>query len=222
MKTLEKDRKRRYPTANDLAADIQRHLKHEPVSAAAPSPLYRSGKLVRRHKAVIATATALITLLVAGAVVSTWPALRATQAERKAQTEAAKKDEVARLLKEMLRGIEPSVARGGDTTLLQEILERSVKRVRSELQGQPDVQAELLSTIGRAYWELGDYDQAESLWRETLAIVVKRFPDGGEVLVAGDGAGASEIFTRALPTRTVSIRRRLRLMVWNVVKMLSK
>ncbi len=82
MKTLEKDRTRRYETANGLAADIGRHLRHEPVTAAAPRALYSAGKFIRRHKAGLATAGALLGLLGAGAVVSAWQAVRATRAER--------------------------------------------------------------------------------------------------------------------------------------------
>ena len=61
MKCLEKDRTRRYETANGLAADIKRHLNNEPVVARPPSKLYEFQKTVRRHKFGFAAATALIT-----------------------------------------------------------------------------------------------------------------------------------------------------------------
>jgi len=82
MMCLEKDRRRRYETAHDLAVDIERHLRHEPVTAAAPSVLYLAGKFIRRHQAGLATATAMVLLLVAGVVVSAWQAVRATRAEQ--------------------------------------------------------------------------------------------------------------------------------------------
>jgi hypothetical protein len=64
MRALEKDRTRRYETANGLAADIQRHLAHEPVVAAPPSRAYRLRKFVRKHRgAVIAASLVLVTLL---------------------------------------------------------------------------------------------------------------------------------------------------------------
>jgi eukaryotic-like serine/threonine-protein kinase len=81
MKCLEKERGRRYDTANALALDIDHHLAQEPVTAAAPAALYRAGKFVRRHKAGLATATTSLLVLAAGAVVSTWQAVRATRAE---------------------------------------------------------------------------------------------------------------------------------------------
>jgi len=82
MKCLEKERGRRYETANALAQDVEHHLNLEPVSAAAPSTLYRAGKFVHRHKTGLAMATALVLLLAAGAAVSAWQAVRATRAER--------------------------------------------------------------------------------------------------------------------------------------------
>jgi WD40 repeat protein/tRNA A-37 threonylcarbamoyl transferase component Bud32 len=81
MKCLEKDRTRRYETANGLARDIHRFLHNEPVSAAAPSTLYRALKFTRRHQAALVIAGTLATLLAGGVVVSTWEAVRARHAE---------------------------------------------------------------------------------------------------------------------------------------------
>jgi len=74
MKCLEKDRSRRYETANGLAMDLQRHLKSEPVLACPPSAAYRFRKFARRNKAALATASVLvlaILLTAAGLAVST-------------------------------------------------------------------------------------------------------------------------------------------------------
>ena len=99
MKCLEKDRARRYETANSLADDIDRHLKLEPVNAAAPSALYRARKFIHRHKTGLAAVAAFVLLLAVGAVVSTWEAIRATRAERvqsqlrqRAEAETARAD----------------------------------------------------------------------------------------------------------------------------------
>jgi len=81
MKCLEKDRGRRYETANGLAADIQRHLNTEPVVARPPSKFYEFRKTVCRHKFGFAAAAAIIFVLLAGVLVSTWQAIRAKQAE---------------------------------------------------------------------------------------------------------------------------------------------
>jgi serine/threonine protein kinase len=72
MKCLEKDRARRYETANGLAADLKRHLDNEPIVARPPSNLYRFQKLVRRNKLAFAAGTAVAAALLVGLAVSTF------------------------------------------------------------------------------------------------------------------------------------------------------
>jgi WD40 repeat protein/serine/threonine protein kinase len=87
MKALEKDRTRRYETANGLAMDLQRHLNNEPVVARPPSALYRFQKLVRRNKLAFAAAGAIASVLVLGIVASTGQMVRATQAQRNEESQ---------------------------------------------------------------------------------------------------------------------------------------
>jgi serine/threonine protein kinase/Flp pilus assembly protein TadD len=88
MKALEKDRTRRYETANGFAQDIQRYLAEEPVEAGPPSATYRMRKLAWKWRRGLATAAALLLLLVAGVVVSTSLAVRAVRAEKEAVEES--------------------------------------------------------------------------------------------------------------------------------------
>src|SRR6266566_2316725 len=96
MKALEKDRTRRYETANGLAMDIQRFLANEPVVARPPSSAYRFQKAIRRNKLVFGAATAVVAALVAGIAISTWKTVQATKAQR--ETEAARNNERRRLM----------------------------------------------------------------------------------------------------------------------------
>ena len=82
MKCLEKNRTRRYATANELARDIECHLSHQPVSAAAPTLSYRTMKFVRRHRRVLATAGAFAVLVILGTTLGVWQARRAGEAEK--------------------------------------------------------------------------------------------------------------------------------------------
>jgi serine/threonine protein kinase len=84
MKCLEKDRTRRYETANGLAHDILCHLKSDPVLARPPSRLYRFQKLVGRNKLVFTAAAVVSAVLILAVIVSTWQAVRATYAKREA------------------------------------------------------------------------------------------------------------------------------------------
>jgi eukaryotic-like serine/threonine-protein kinase len=82
MKCLEKDRTRRYETANGLAADLRRHLEHEPVIARPPSGLYRLQKVVRRNRLAFSAAATIFAVLVIAVFVSTRSAFRALRAEQ--------------------------------------------------------------------------------------------------------------------------------------------
>ncbi len=93
MKALEKDRNRRYDTANGLAMDIQRYLDSEPVVARPPSRLYRLQKLVRRNNLVFAAGAAVALTLVIGLGLSTWLFFRERAAhERETQLRAEAED----------------------------------------------------------------------------------------------------------------------------------
>lgn len=87
MKALEKDRARRYETANGLAMDVQRYLADEPVAACPPSLRYQLQKFARKHRAIINSALALAVVLLIGIALSTWQAIRASNAQRVASEE---------------------------------------------------------------------------------------------------------------------------------------
>jgi len=189
MKCLEKDRTRRYATANGLATDIERYLKNEPVAARPPSGLYRFQKLVRRNRVVATSAGAIALVLILGVVASTWQAVRATRAERqqsqlRQSAQAAQANEArervkaqreAKFLTDMLQSVGPSVARGRDTMMLREILDKTSQSVTNDLHEQPDVEVELLSIVGGVYKELGDDEKAERMFLEALAVRRKYF-----------------------------------------------
>ena len=84
MKALEKDRRRRYETANGLAMDIQHHLNNEPVVACPPSWMYRLQKLVRRNRVVFIAGAAVAAALVIGMGTSTWLFLKEREARQRA------------------------------------------------------------------------------------------------------------------------------------------
>jgi len=95
MKCLEKDRTRRYETANALARDIERYLDDEPVEACPPSARYRLGKFLRRHKGPVVAAGLLLMTLVGGIVGTSWGLVRAANALR-AEARAVEEERQAR------------------------------------------------------------------------------------------------------------------------------
>jgi WD40 repeat protein/serine/threonine protein kinase len=90
MKCLEKDRSRRYETANGLARDIERYLADEPVQACPPSPGYRLRKFLRRHKGPVLAAALVFVALLAGTAVSLYFALDSRVARNRADADAEK------------------------------------------------------------------------------------------------------------------------------------
>jgi eukaryotic-like serine/threonine-protein kinase len=170
MKALEKDRTRRYETANGFATDIQRHLNNEPVTACPPGNVYKFQKLVRRNKLAFAAASAVIAALIIGLGVSTLMFFKEQQARWQAQAEAVKSQQVAQFLKDMLKGVGPAVAQGQDTKMLKTILDQTLERMGNELTNQPDVQVQLLNTIGRVYFDLAQDAQAEIVGRQAMAV----------------------------------------------------
>ena len=177
MKALEKNRARRYETANGLARDLERYLQDEPIVARPPSALYHFRKFARRNRSLCWMATALAFVLVAGATVSLREAIRATRAEREqsrlreqAQTEAARSAQVATFLKDMLKDADSLVALGLDGTLLQRMIELTVARLPRDLRGQAEVEADLREILGTVYLNLGNYRRAEEMFGEALAV----------------------------------------------------
>jgi serine/threonine protein kinase/tetratricopeptide (TPR) repeat protein len=171
MKSLEKNRTRRYETASSFAGDIEHFLNDEPVVARPPTALYRFQKLVRRNQMVFTAAAAVAIAIVAGLVVSTWLFLREQAARREADREAQRSQQVARFLEDMLKGVGPGVALGRDTTLLREILDKTIARVTTDLKDQPEVQAEICNTIGEVYRALGQSGEAEQLHRNARSLL---------------------------------------------------
>ncbi len=126
MKCLEKDRSRRYETANGLASDLKRHLNNEPVVARPPSTAYRFQKAFRRNKLAFTAAAAVAAALVLGATVSTWQAVRARQAER----------EQTRLKEVAVKALDGEKAQALKATEGQQQAERSLYAAKMNLAQQ--------------------------------------------------------------------------------------
>ncbi len=175
MKCLEKDRARRYETTSALAMDLQRHLEGEPVSAVPPSKLYRITKWVRKNRGLVTAGIVVAVSIVCGLVLSTWQWSVARHNERVARTESLRNAQTAQFLADMLRGVDPSVARGEDTRLLRQILDTTARRLGRDLKGEPDVEADLRSILGDVYLGLGNYSNAASMYHRALDLRTNLF-----------------------------------------------
>ncbi len=157
MRALEKERQRRYETANGLAMDVRRYLAGEPVTAAPPSTVYRFRKFVLRHRVSVAAASLVAAALVVAVVGIAWQASIA-----RAQLDKAER--IAEFMADMLQGVEPGVARGRDTKLLQEMMAAAAARIeKGDLKQSPEAELRLRATIGTAFRELALYDEASKM-----------------------------------------------------------
>jgi non-specific serine/threonine protein kinase/serine/threonine-protein kinase len=165
MKALEKDRTRRYQTANALAADVRRHLNNEPVSAGPPSAVYRAKKFVRRHRFGVTAAATLVLLLVAFGATMAVQAQRIARERDRANREAATAKQVSEFLVGLFRVSDPNEAKGRTITA-REILSAGAAKIDQSLRGQPEVQARLQTTIGDVFASLGLYRDAQPLLKQ--------------------------------------------------------
>src|SRR5688572_4977235 len=187
MKTLEKDRNRRYETANGLVKDLQRYLADEPVLACPPSTGYRLRKLVRRNRGPVLAAFLVVLALVAGIIGTTWGMMRAEQARRNAlsaqfaeaeradgerrakeevQTRLAQIEKGTEILASVFRDLDPMAAENEGVTLRVLLVRRmgeAARHLEGEAVGDPLVVARLQHVLGISLHELGHREEAEGL-----------------------------------------------------------
>jgi eukaryotic-like serine/threonine-protein kinase len=174
MTCLAKDRTRRYESAGALAADIERYLRDEPVTACPPSASYRMRTFARRNRRMLGTAGFIAVALVTAMGVSVREAIRAGTAQHEA--EAAKKQAttdaaIARAVNDFLQGDllgqfdgVPQFGEefGEDSDLtVKEAIDRAAAKIDERFQDQPLVEAAIRMVIGKGYMRLQ---------RETLAL----------------------------------------------------
>jgi eukaryotic-like serine/threonine-protein kinase len=161
LTALRRDPARRYRSAADFAADLQRFLEGRPVQARPDSALYRARKLVQRHKlATAAIAVAVLSLLVGLAI-----ALR--EAEN-ARAQARRAERVKELLISIFREADPEKSQG-PTLTAREILAAGARQVETELAAEPEVRAELLDAIAQIQRSLGLFKPALEAAQTALA-----------------------------------------------------
>jgi non-specific serine/threonine protein kinase/serine/threonine-protein kinase len=168
MRALEKDRTRRYQTANALAADVRRHLNNEPVSAGPPSAVYRAGKFVRRHRVGVAAAATLVLLLAAFSAAMAVQRQQIARERDRANAEAETARHVSEFLVGLFKVSDPSEARGNALTA-RELLDNGARQIDRTLAAEPELQARLQATIATVYTTLGIYSAAEPLLRRAVA-----------------------------------------------------
>jgi len=169
-KALRKQPAERYASVQALADDIGRHLRHEPVSAQAPTFTYQARKFVRRHQGLVAAGALGMLTVSAGVAATLWQARLAREQAGVARTEAAN----ATAIKDFMLGVFRT-ARVGDgkttqDTSARELLKTGGEQLLQDKQLAPAVRLELLTVIGSLQNNLGQIDAADPLEREALRV----------------------------------------------------
>ena len=164
MKALDKNRMRRYGSAAELAADLRRHLQGHAVIAGPDSVAYRAAKFISRHRTGVAVTVAAALLLLFYGITITVQNRRVARALQQAVIEA---DRAAQATDFLVRLLESDIP-GGDTTI-QYVLRQGV-RDAAPLDGQPAVQAQVVTVLARIYRHLGDYGTAHHILGEAVKI----------------------------------------------------
>jgi non-specific serine/threonine protein kinase/serine/threonine-protein kinase len=176
MKALEKDRARRYGTPSELAVDIQRYLKHEPVVARPASTFYRVKKYVRRHHITVGAVAGLVLLLAGFGMVQTIELHRITRERDRANREQAVADAVDEFLRKDLLAQAGASAQAGpnvkpDPDLkVRTALDRAAERIEGKFAKQPEVEASIRDTMGSTYLDLGLYPEARKQLERALEL----------------------------------------------------
>ncbi len=179
MKALEKDRTRRYETANGLALDVQRHLDHQPVIARPPTAIYQFQKLVRRNKALFAAIGAVTIALMIGLGLSSWLYFREREARHRAviaeqhEAELRKEAEAGKAAETLLR--EQAETRERITQAVisvrygnhdaADLVAKDLKVTRATLEG-----AEVFRTLGEWHAYAGRWKEAAARFSSLLQV----------------------------------------------------
>ncbi len=162
MKAVEKDRTRRYGTPTELAADIERYLTNQPVTARKASAGYRLQKYVQRHRLGVAVGVAAAALLVAFA------AMQAVEL-RRIRRERDRANRIAEFMSNMFRVADPSESKG-NTVTAREILDKAAANIDKGLTQDPEVRTQLMDLMGTVYQNLGLYSRSQALLERAVEI----------------------------------------------------
>jgi serine/threonine-protein kinase len=179
MRTLRKEPDRRYPTAEDLAQDVERHLSHLPIRFGTDDLVYRVWKFLRRHRVGVATATVVVLLLAGGVSLYT---VQVRGERDRARMEATKATETAQIMGRFFQSWNPDAADRGQVSARHMVME-AARRAELELRDQPETLAATLSVLGDLQTSLAEWQAADSLLRRALGIQT-RLNDGADADLA--------------------------------------
>ncbi|PEN11071.1 hypothetical protein CRI94_16755 [Longibacter salinarum] len=162
LRALRKAPADRYRTADALAEDLHRFRNSQPVEARTGTLRYRVEKLIQRNRSAVIASGLGVLLLIGYALTVTYQA-------RQIAAERDKSEAVTSFIVSLFQASDPFTTGSSERMTVREVVDRGATRIRSDLAGQPLVQAEVETVIGNVYASMGRYPEADSMLVEALA-----------------------------------------------------
>jgi len=191
LMAMRKEPARRYESAAQLSADIQRHLEELPVIARQDTFTYRASKFIRRHRVAVAAAFLILLSLVGGIIAITWQANAAWH-------EKAKAEDIKNALVRMLNYSNPIVfsPQNNGKKTVKEILDETAKQLENgEFSNQPEIKVELEQIIAECYYGQGNYALASKHSQEYLDLHRKLYGENDIKTLAASERRAFMLFS---------------------------
>jgi eukaryotic-like serine/threonine-protein kinase len=188
MKALAKERERRYASAVGLADDLERYLKHVPVSAGPPTAAYRLRKFARRNRVQVAAAGLVLLALALGVVGTTLGLIEARRRRQQAERGLAQVTKMNDILGTIFKDLDPrSIRKDGEqlSVVLGKRLDRATEEIEGEATGDPLAVARMQMTLGNSQLSLGHPNRAILLFAKARTTFAAELgPDHPETLAS--------------------------------------
>lgn len=168
-KALKKNATERYGSVAAFAEDLQRYLKHEPISARPDSLSYRTNRFIRRNRVAVGLSTIAILAIIAGTAATLIQARTARHQRDAALRERDRANRIAEFMTGMFKVSDPG-ERVGSAVTAREVLDKASKDIGSGLSQDPEVQGRMMYVMGAAYLNLGLYSRAQTLFEGSLKL----------------------------------------------------
>ena len=172
LKALKKEPERRYSSAENLSNDIKRHLDGLPVTARPDTFAYRAEKFVKRNSLTVAGGALILIAIIGGVAATLWQARIAAAERDRAQFEAKKSRKINDYMLGVLNFSNPnwlsSNPKQNRDAKISDALDEAIKNIDADLADEPEIQGEILFTIGQTFVGQTDYEKAEPVLRRAI------------------------------------------------------